>query len=70
MFFTILVQAHFVSVLWQHYKNAHLPKSKGGCEDDMNPDIQLGGVVPTQSSVDLGTGRVAHAIDDSDLRSN
>ena len=40
---TLLWQMHLILVLWTHYKNAHLVKSKGGCQPDAPADIQMGG---------------------------
>ena len=31
----LLVQVHFALVLYTHYKNSHLVKSKGGCMEDV-----------------------------------
>ncbi len=64
---SILLQVHFALVLYAHYKNAHLVKSKGGCQDDA-PDIQLGNVVPNTDTSGDGGRRVQHAVDDEDLR--
>ena len=35
----LLIQAHFALVLYSHYKNAHLSKSRGGCGPDANEAI-------------------------------
>ena len=43
----------------------------GGCEPDVKPEIQLGGIAPPDSSIDVSvdieTEQVTHAINDSDL---
>ena len=42
---TLLLQLHFCFVLWTHFKNSDLVKSKGGCRPDgATADVQLGGV--------------------------
>ena len=67
----IFFQSHFALVLYTHYKNAMLVKSKGGCLPDADAnDVQITNL-PTFSSVmdDSSTsGRVQHAVDDEDLR--
>ena len=71
--FAAFIQFYFARVLWQHYRNSHLTVSKGGCEPDVQPEIQLGRIIPTDSSVDvsvdLESEQVTHATDDSDLTS-
>ena len=77
LFLSILVQVHFVLVLFTHYKNAHLTKSKGGCMPDLEPNVQLGHVQPGAAGVvnnsidsvsDNNDNRVEHAVDDAALR--
>ena len=41
----MILQVHFTLVLFTHYKNAHLTKAKGGCQQNVDPDIQMGNVV-------------------------
>ena len=39
----LLLQVHYLLVLYAHYMNADKTKAEGGCEPD-HPDIQMGGV--------------------------
>ena len=41
---TLLVQAHFMIVLWSHYKNSHLTQAKGGCMPNVSDDLAMRGV--------------------------
>ena len=59
----LLFQLHFALVLYQHYKNANLTKSRGGCLPDT--DIQLGSAPGMHSA--SSHARVGHAVDDSTL---
>ena len=37
LLFALVIQFHFVMVLFTHYKNAHLAKEKGGCGAPVDP---------------------------------
>ena len=72
-----MLQVHFILVLYTHYKNSHLTKSKGGCMPDVEPNVQLGHVRPAASGDinnsidsrnDTNDNRVEHAVDDAALR--
>ena len=73
---TFLLQIHFCMVLFTHYKNSHMVKSKGGCQPDAPTDVQMGSgvfghvqVAGVNGSMDGDAHtRVQHAVDDEDLR--
>ena len=48
----LLIQGHYALVLYAHFKNADLVKSKGGCVDDPAESLQMSDVAPdTENSI-------------------
>ena len=66
------IQAHFSLVLYTHYKNAFLVRSKGGCLPDIDAQTVQITNFPTFATANddssRSDGRVQHAVDDEDLR--
>ena len=60
------LQAHFMLVLYQHYKNADLQRSKGGClPDKQERSLQMRQV---DSGIVNVSRTVEHAVEDEDLQ--
>ena len=71
-----LIEFHFASVFYQHWKNSNKQKKHGGLVEDSNEQngVEFADVIPNDlnaslpSQLDSANHAVQHAIDDEDLR--